>query len=143
MSTPREVTVAQAAPATQPQQAPAAAPAPQTVVPAAPPASRPRITIPANIKPNTTIEVRTVISHVMETGLRRDADGKVIPRNIINGMTALYQNKSVFSADLHASTSANPYVAFWLKVTEPGRLVVTWIDDKGKTVSEAVDIAFT
>lgn len=104
------------------------------------PAARTRIIIPAAIKANDVIEVKTRITHVMETGLRKDKDGAVIPRNIINSMTVLFRNKSVFSADLHASTSANPFVAFPLRVTEPGSLVVTWVDDKGKAISETVDI---
>lgn len=106
------------------------------------PQARSRVTIPNAIKSGDVIEVRTQITHVMETGLRRDSSGAVIPRNIINSMTVLYRNKSVFQADLHASTSANPYIAFRLRVTEPGPLVVTWTDDKGQTVSEKVDIIF-
>ena len=108
-----------------------------------PPSARTRVIVPAAIKANDIIEVKTRITHVMETGLRREKDGSVIPRNIINAMTVLYRNKSVFSADLHASTSANPYIAFPLRITEPGQLVVTWIDDKGKTISETVDIVLT
>jgi sulfur-oxidizing protein SoxZ len=135
MAEPHATRIAQAAPPPPAQPTLPAAPAPSS-------ASRARVTVPASIKPNTTIEIRTVITHVMETGLRRDAEGKVIPRHIVNAMSVLYRNKSVFSADLNASTSANPYIAFWLKVIEPGPLVVTWTDDTGKTVSETVDIVF-
>lgn len=107
------------------------------------PPARTRVTLPAVIKANDVVPVTTRITHVMETGQRRDKDGAVIPRNIINSMTVLYRNKSVFKADLHASTSANPFISFHLRVTEPGPLAVTWTDDKGQTVSEVVDIVLT
>lgn len=105
--------------------------------------ARTRVTLPAVIKVNDIIEVKTRITHVMETGQRRDKDGVVIPRNIINSMTVLYRNKSVFKADLHASTSANPFISFYLRVTGPGPLSVAWTDDKGQTISDVVDISVT
>jgi sulfur-oxidizing protein SoxZ len=107
------------------------------------PPARTRVSVPLQIKAGDIIEIRTRITHVMETGQRRDKDGAVIPRNIINSMTALYRNKAVFSADLHASTSANPFIAFQLRVTTPGPLVITWTDDKGQTITEKLEITFT
>lgn len=102
--------------------------------------TRPRISLPPAIKANDVIEVRTVITHVMETGLRKDQDGSVIPRNIINSVTAHYNEKTVFMATLHPSTSANPFISFQLKVTAPGELVVTWTDDTGQTASERTQL---
>ena len=107
------------------------------------PPARTRVTLPPTINANDVIEIKTRITHVMETGQRRDKDNAVIPRNIINSMSVLYRNKSVFKADLHASTSANPFISFHLRITEPGPLTVTWTDDKGQTVTESVDIVLT
>jgi sulfur-oxidizing protein SoxZ len=98
--------------------------------------TRPRIIIPTTIKANDVIEVRTLITHVMETGQRKDRDGQPIPRNIISTFKARYRDKLVFTADLHPGTSANPFIAFNLKVSEPGELQVEWTDDKGTSVVE-------
>ena len=46
--------------------------------------SKPRVKLPESAKVGDVIEVKTLISHVMETGQRKDPDGKTIPRNIIN-----------------------------------------------------------
>jgi uncharacterized protein (TIGR00266 family) len=49
---------------------------------------RPRIKLPETAKPGEIIEIKTLISHIMETGQRRDKDGRPIPRKIINTFTA-------------------------------------------------------
>lgn len=102
--------------------------------------TRSRVTIPAAIKPNDVIEVKTLINHVMETGQRKDKDGTPIPRNIINTMKALFRGRTVFSADLHPGTAANPFIGFHLRIAEPGELIVIWTDDKGQSTTERVDI---
>jgi sulfur-oxidizing protein SoxZ len=105
--------------------------------------NRPRVTVPALIKPNDVIEVRTLIAHVMETGRRRDREGNLVPRNIINTMRALYRGDTVFVAEMHPSLSANPSIAFHLRVTQPGDLQIIWTDDKERSITETVAIAFT
>ena len=95
-----------------------------------------RIKLPESAKIGDVIEVKTLISHVMETGQRKDADGKVIPRSIINAFKASFAGKEVFSAELHPGISANPYIAFFMKVPGPGEFEFTWIDDAGVKVVE-------
>jgi sulfur-oxidizing protein SoxZ len=98
--------------------------------------SKPRIKIPDQAKVGDVIEVKTLISHVMETGQRKDRDGKTIARDIINTFTATYAGKEVFRASLQPGISANPYIAFFMRVSGPGEIVFTWTDDGGKTVTE-------
>ncbi|MBI1209306.1 MAG: NAD(P)/FAD-dependent oxidoreductase [Azospirillum sp.] len=43
----------------------------------------PRIQVPAVAAPGQIITIKTLISHPIETGLRRDAEGRVIPRRLI------------------------------------------------------------
>jgi sulfur-oxidizing protein SoxZ len=95
-----------------------------------------RIRIPTTAKTGDVIEIKTLISHIMETGNRRDAAGKVIPRNIIHTFTAAFEGKEVFKADLNPAISANPYIAFFLRVPGSGELVMTWTDDLGAKVVE-------
>jgi len=99
-------------------------------------AEKPRIKLPKEAKKGEVIEIKTLIAHVMETGLRKDADGKVIPRKIINKFTCEFNGKPVFSANLEPAIAANPYMQFYAKVEESGTFKFTWTDDDG-TVTTA------
>lgn len=94
-------------------------------------ASKPRVRLPEQAQTGEIIEVKALITHVMETGNRKDSEGKPIPRNIIHTFTAHYNDALVFKADLGSGISANPYLSFFLKVPGPGELRVTWLDDDG------------
>jgi sulfur-oxidizing protein SoxZ len=101
---------------------------------------KPRIKVPDTIKVGDVIEIKTLISHIMETGQRKDRDGKTIARNIINTFTATYNGKKFFKAELHPGIAANPYIAFFLKVSAPGELELSWLDDVGDWVVEKVKL---
>lgn len=77
------------------------------------------------------VKVRTLIDHQMETGLRHDALGKTIPRDIINKFTCRYNDRAVFSVNLHEAVAENPYFEFFLRATESGRLEFVWEEDGG------------
>ena len=105
--------------------------------------TKPRIKVPDKIKAGDIVEIKTLISHVMETGNRKDKDGKTIPRNIINTFTATFGGQPVFKADLQPGISANPYVAFHVRVPATGDLEMTWIDDLGMKLVETVRLNVT
>ncbi|MBM3535543.1 MAG: thiosulfate oxidation carrier complex protein SoxZ [Alphaproteobacteria bacterium] len=92
---------------------------------------KPRIRLPSQIKPGEVIEVKTLVTHDMESGHRRDAAGKLMPRKILNKMTCAYNGRTVFEASLEPAIAANPYIAFFLKATESGTLEFAWTDDDG------------
>jgi sulfur-oxidizing protein SoxZ len=98
--------------------------------------TRPRVRLPERAKVGDLIEVRTVITHVMETGQRRDSGGQPISRDIINSFTATFEGAEVFKAELHPGISANPYLAFYMRVPGPGEFEFTWTDDRGAKVAE-------
>ena len=75
--------------------------------------AKPRIKLPDSAKVGDVIEIKTLVAHVMETGQRKDKDGKPIPRNIINSFEAKFAGKTVFTAKLHPGISANPYITFF------------------------------
>ena len=90
-------------------------------------ASKPRLKFPDTpFSTGDVIEIKALITHVMETGNRKTADGQPIPRNIIH----------TFKAEFGPSISANPFIAFYLKVPGPGELRVTWLDDEGGATIE-------
>jgi sulfur-oxidizing protein SoxZ len=97
-----------------------------------------RVKLPESAKVGDVIEIRTLISHVMETGQRKTPDGKPIPRSIVNMFTATFAGTEVFKAELHPGISANPYLSFFMKVPGPGEFEFTWLEDGGiKTVEKA------
>jgi sulfur-oxidizing protein SoxZ len=102
--------------------------------------AKPRIKLPASAKVGEVIEIKTLISHVMETGQRKDNAGNPIPRNIINAFKVTYAGKPVFSAELQPGISANPYIAFFMKVPGPGEFEFTWVEDGGKTTVEKMPL---
>ena len=102
--------------------------------------AKPRIKLPDSAKVGETIEIKTLISHVMETGQRKDQDGKTIPRNIIHTFEAKFAGKTVITAKLYPGISANPYLAFFMKVTGPGEMEFSWVDDDSVKISEKVNL---
>jgi sulfur-oxidizing protein SoxZ len=106
-------------------------------------AEKPRIKLPKEAKKGEVIEIKTLIAHVMETGLRKDPDGKIIPRKIINKFTAELNGKPVFSVDIEPAVAANPYMQFTAKVEESGTFKFTWTDDDGTVTTAEQQIAVT
>ncbi|MGI8527399.1 MAG: thiosulfate oxidation carrier complex protein SoxZ [Pseudolabrys sp.] len=99
-------------------------------------AEKPRLKVPKGAKKGEVIEIKTLMPHIMESGQRKDKDGKVIPQKIINKFTCEFNGKPVFSADLQPAIAANPYLQFSAKVEESGTFKFSWTDDDG-TVTTA------
>jgi len=102
--------------------------------------SVPRVRVPAQAKAGEVIEIKTLISHEMENGQRKDAQGNTVPRRIINKFTATFNGKMVFEADWFTSISANPYQSFFYKVRETGEFKFTWKDDNGSEYTAAAKL---
>jgi sulfur-oxidizing protein SoxZ len=98
-------------------------------------AEKPRLKVPKEAKKGEVIEIKTLIAHIMESGQRKDKDGKVIPRKIINKFTCEFNGKPVFSADLEPAIAANPYLQFFAQVNESGTFKFSWTDDDGAVVT--------
>jgi sulfur-oxidizing protein SoxZ len=99
-------------------------------------AEKPRLKITKDAKKGELIEIKTLMPHIMETGQRKDKDGKPIPRKIINTFSCEFNGKPVFSANLDSAVAANPYMQFFAKVEESGTFKFSWTDDDG-TVTTA------
>jgi sulfur-oxidizing protein SoxZ len=104
---------------------------------------KPRLRVPTTAKKGEVIEIKTLITHPMETGLRKDADGKIVPRQIVNALAVTYNGKPVLNARLEPAIAANPYLAFFVKVEESGTLKFTWTDDTKQswTAESKIDVA--
>jgi sulfur-oxidizing protein SoxZ len=93
--------------------------------------ARPLINVPAKVKRGEVFEVKTLISHVMETGFRFTTTGARIPRDIITFFSCSYDGEEVFRADLYPAVSANPFIAFFMVATQSGTLEFKWTGDNG------------
>jgi sulfur-oxidizing protein SoxZ len=85
-------------------------------------------------KKGDLVEVKALVSHIMETGQRRDGAGNIVPRKILNKFACTVNGKEVFSADFEPAVSANPYIQFKFKAQESGPVVLTWTDDNGSKI---------
>jgi sulfur-oxidizing protein SoxZ len=102
--------------------------------------ARALVNVPAKVKKGQVFEIKTLFSHVMETGYRHDETGHPIPRDIINKFVCFYNNVEIFRADLFPAIAANPFIAFSTVATESGVLAMQWTDDKGEIYSETAHI---
>jgi len=93
--------------------------------------TRALINVPPKAKRGQTIEIKTLISHIMETGYRHDNMGKPIPRDIITQLTCSYNGEEIFRADLYPAIAANPFVTFHTVATESGTIAFEWTGDNG------------
>ncbi len=99
-------------------------------------ARKPRVKVPKSAAKGATVQIKTLITHKMETGIRKNKKtGKLIPRLIINKFVCSFNGKTVFSAEMHPAVAANPYFAFYTRAQESGKFEFSWTDDKGKTVT--------
>ena len=93
--------------------------------------ARPLVNVPAKVKRGQAFEIKTLISHVMETGYRYTTVGARIPRDIVTFFSCSYNGEEIFRADLSPAIAANPFITFFTVATESGALEFKWIGDNG------------
>jgi sulfur-oxidizing protein SoxZ len=101
---------------------------------------KPRVKVPTQASAGEAITIKTLISHQMESGQRKDDDGNVIPRSIINRFVVDFNGENVLDVTLEPAISTNPYFEFEATVPESGDFTFTWYDDDGSTYTETKSI---
>ena len=102
---------------------------------------KPRVKVSKTAKAGEIISIKSLISHPMESGLRKDSkSGELIPRQIINKFEAFYNGALVFQADIHPSVSANPFIEFSAKINESGEFLFKWYDDDGSVYEDKAPV---
>lgn len=91
----------------------------------------PRLRLPKTATRDEVIEIRTLITHPMESGLRRDENGQPIPRAIIDRLSVTFNGIPVIDLAIEPAISANPYFAFQARIPESGEFVFAWHGDDG------------
>ncbi len=94
-------------------------------------AARALVNVPKTAKRGQVVEIKTLISHVMETGFRHDSVGAAIPRDIITDFTCTYNGEEIFRATLYPAIAANPFITFHTVATESGTIAFKWTGDNG------------
>ncbi|MEK0163213.1 thiosulfate oxidation carrier complex protein SoxZ [Phaeobacter sp. JH20_36] len=102
---------------------------------------KPRVKVPKKAAAGEAVTIKTLISHNMESGQRKDKEGNVIPRSIINRFTCEFNGQSVVDVAMEPAISTNPYFQFDATVPEAGEFVFTWYDDDGSVYTEQKPIA--
>lgn len=94
--------------------------------------AKPRVKAPKTASKGEIIEIKTLISHKMESGQRKDKDGNVIPRMIINSFSAKFNGEEFFGMDILPAIAANPFIQFTMRAEESGEFEFTWVDDNNE-----------
>jgi sulfur-oxidizing protein SoxZ len=103
-------------------------------------AARALINVPKTAKRGQVIEIKTLISHVMETGYRHSTEGQAIPRDIITSLTCRYNGEEIFATTFYPAIAANPFVTFHTVADMSGTLTFTWEGDNGFSATEEAKI---
>lgn len=99
------------------------------------------IRIRAKMKGSIT-EVKALMSHPMETGLRKDKKtGKKIPEHFIQEVKCEHKGKTLVVGDWGVAISKNPYLSVRFKGAAKGdEVTVSWADNKGKKASASAKV---
>jgi sulfur-oxidizing protein SoxZ len=98
------------------------------------------INVPKKAKRGEIIEIKTLMSHIMETGYRRTATGEIVPRDIITSFFCRYNGVEIFRADLFPAIAANPFMTFFTVATESGKFDFEWVGDRGFSETASASI---
>lgn len=104
------------------------------------PLATPRIRAPRTARAGEVVEIRTLIEHPMETGLRQDG-GRAVPRDLLTRLVVRVNGEVALQAELRNGTSANPYHVFFLRIDRTSELDFTWTDERGRSVRGSARIA--
>lgn len=100
----------------------------------------PRIRAPRNARAGETVEIRTLVEHPMETGLRQE-NGRTVPRDLLNRITVRVNGEVALDAELRNGSAANPYHVFFLRLDRASEVEVIVSDERGRSSRASVRIA--
>lgn len=87
-------------------------------------------------------EVKVLMNHPMETGLRKDTSGALVPAMFINEVTASLDDKLVMHAQWGPAVAKNPYLAFKVKGGKAGdKVTISWKDTSGDSRTDSATVS--
>jgi len=88
------------------------------------------------------VNVKILMSHEMETGQRKDAQGAVIPAWFIQNVTVAHGGTTVLAAQWGPAVSKNPFLSFKFKGGAKGdKVTIAWVDNRGDKRTDEATIA--
>jgi sulfur-oxidizing protein SoxZ len=99
------------------------------------------INVPATARRGEIVEIKALISHPMESGYRVGFNGALIPRDIIQLFTCIYNGEEIFRAKLSPAIAANPFLSFFTTAVESGNIEFRWSGDNGFVATASAAIA--
>jgi sulfur-oxidizing protein SoxZ len=85
--------------------------------------------------------VRVLMSHPMETGLRKTPEGELIPAHFIQTVNVTYKERTVLSAQWGPAISRNPYMSFKFQGAAKGETIrISWVDSNGDSRTDEATI---
>ena len=100
-----------------------------------------RLQVPPRAKRGEEIQVRLILQHPMENGLRRNDDGRAIPYSVVERLSCRYNGAEVFGAEMGPGIAANPYLSFHLVAGDSGQVTVDWVTTEGTLGTVSMTLA--
>jgi sulfur-oxidizing protein SoxZ len=92
---------------------------------------QPRLRLPRSARAGEAVEIRTLMEHPMESGIR-GANPSAVPRDMLTRLVVRMNGETVFAADLGNGTSPNPYHVFFVRMPpRPAEFEFTWSEERG------------
>lgn len=78
------------------------------------------------------LDVKILITHPMETGLRKDAKGQIIPALFIKELTVSLNNTVILKNNWSQAVSKNPFLGIKVRNAKVGdKIKLEWVDNLG------------
>jgi sulfur-oxidizing protein SoxZ len=100
----------------------------------------PRLRIPRTARPGEVIEIRLLMEHRMETGLRH-AGAPAAARDMLERLVIRRDGETILVAEFRNGTSANPYHILFVRMDRTATFTVTYTDDKGRSATAAAQVS--
>ena len=81
-----------------------------------------------------TGDIRVLMNHPMETGLRKDGSGKIVPLHFIQNVEVKVNGRTAIEGQISQAVSRNPVFSFRVNGVKAGdKIEVSWLDNHGDT----------
>jgi len=101
-----------------------------------------RIRVPDRIAKGEVIMVNAIITHPMDTGFFRTAEGQPIPAYFIKDVVVTYGEQEVARFEWTSGVSRDPIISFTLRADREATLSMVWTDNKGGVFRQSANISF-
>ena len=101
-----------------------------------------RIRVPDQMVRGELITVNAIVSHPMDTGFFRNADGQPIPAYFIRDVVVTYGGEEIARFTWTSGVSRDPVISFTLKADREAPLAMVWTDNRGGVFKQSADIKF-